>query len=99
MSILNHNFNLPTRTRLLGSTFLLISLSPLCADEIKSNPGEFFTQRIQPILASKCWSCHTESRLGGLRLDSRDAILKGGKSGAAVVPGDPDNSLLTKAIA
>src|SRR5436190_4420197 len=79
--------------------FLLIGLSSLYADEIKSDPREFFTKRVQPILATKCWACHTESRLGGLRLDSLDGILEGGKSGPAVLPGDPDNSLLTKAIA
>lgn len=58
----------------------------------------FFESKIRPILASSCYSCHAASALGGLRLDSREALLKGGKSGPAVVPGDPDKSLLIVAV-
>ena len=50
------------------------------------------------MLANNCYSCHTASQLGDLRLDSRDAMLKGGKHGAAIVPGDPDKSLLIQAV-
>ena len=35
------------------------------------------------VLASRCWACHAQMAMGGLRLDSRDAMLRGGKSGAA----------------
>ena len=49
---------------------------------------------MRPVLAANCYDCHTEDSLGGLRLDSREAMLKGGKSGPAIVPGDPDKSLL-----
>jgi hypothetical protein len=59
---------------------------------------EFFESKVRPVLANNCYACHTNSKLGDLRLDSRDAMLKGGKRGAAIVPGDPDNSLLIKAI-
>ena len=45
-----------------------------------------------------CFDCHTADEKGGLRLDSRQATLKGGESGPAVVPGDPDASLLMKAV-
>jgi mono/diheme cytochrome c family protein len=64
-------------------------------------PGQsddFFENKIRPILAGNCYSCHTDSRLGGLRLDSRESILKGGKSGPALVSGDPDDSLLIQAV-
>jgi hypothetical protein len=54
---------------------------------------DFFETRVRPILASECFSCHTNSQLGGLRLDSREAMLRGGKSGPAIVPGDPEKSL------
>src|SRR4051812_26735799 len=77
----------------------LVLLCPLAfADESNSDPLEFFSKRVKPILTNKCWACHTESKLGGLRLDSREHVLKGGKSGPAIVPGDPDGSLLVKAI-
>jgi len=54
--------------------------------------------KVRPVLAKNCFSCHTNSKLGGLDLSSRAALLKGGKSGAAVVPGEPEKSLLVKAI-
>ncbi|HYR43298.1 MAG TPA: PSD1 and planctomycete cytochrome C domain-containing protein [Terriglobia bacterium] len=59
---------------------------------------EFFESRIRPLLAQQCFICHTNSKSGGLRLDSRDDILKGGKSGPAIVPGDAEKSLLIAAI-
>ncbi len=59
---------------------------------------EFFESKIRPVMAQQCFSCHTSSKLGGLRLDSREAILKGGNSGPAVVPGEPERSVLLTAI-
>ena len=59
---------------------------------------DFFEARIRPVLANNCFTCHAASQLGGLRLDSRESILKGGKSGPAMVPGDPDKSLLIRAV-
>src|SRR5207248_6508798 len=60
--------------------------------------GDFFEARIRPLLAANCYDCHTDQRMGGLRLDSREALLKGGRSGPAIVPGDPDKSLLITAV-
>src|SRR5438034_9866868 len=51
------------------------------------------------VLASRCWACHAELALGGLRLDSRDAMLRGGKSGPAIVPGAAASSRLHQAVA
>ena len=59
---------------------------------------EFFEAKIRPLLIESCLDCHGEDEKGGLRLDSRAAILKGGESGPAIVPGDPDASLLIKAV-
>ena len=59
---------------------------------------EFFETKIRPILASNCYGCHAESQLGGLRLDSPEDMAKGGKRGPAIVPGDPDKSLLIQAV-
>src|SRR5439155_7754485 len=58
-----------------------------------------FESKVRPILAANCYDCHTDEHMGGLRLDSREALLKGGQSGEpAVVPGDPDKSLLIQAV-
>lgn len=59
---------------------------------------DFFESKIRPILSANCYACHTNSALGGLRVDSSEGLLKGGKRGTAIVPGDPENSLLIKAI-
>jgi hypothetical protein len=60
--------------------------------------AEFFESKIRPLLASNCLACHTGGALGGLRLDSREGIIKGGKSGKAVVEGKPEESLLMQAV-
>ena len=59
---------------------------------------EFFEKHVRPVLAQNCFACHTNSKMAGLRLDSREGILKGGKSGPAVVPGEPDKSMMITAI-
>ena len=57
-----------------------------------------FETSVRPVLAANCYDCHGEERMGGLRLDSREGLLKGGKSGPAIVPGDPEKSLLIQAV-
>ncbi len=64
----------------------------------ESSPDEFFETRIRPVLARNCFSCHTASKLGGLRLDSRKDLLTGGKSGPAIVVGDSARSTLIEAV-
>jgi hypothetical protein len=69
-----------------------------------SNPpaaqhAEFFEARVRPILAEHCVSCHgPKKQQSGLRLDSREALLKGSHGGPVVVPGQPDESPLIDAI-
>ena len=61
----------------------------------------FFEKRIRPVLVKECYGCHaaTAKKIrGGLTLDTRDGIRKGGDNGPAVVPGEPGKSLLLKAI-
>ena len=62
---------------------------------------EFFEKKIRPVLAEKCYACHNskmKTPMGGLRLDTRDGLLHGGDSGAALVPGDSDTSRLVRAL-
>ncbi len=59
----------------------------------------FFEKKIRPLLVANCFECHGEEKQkGGLRLDSRAAILEGGDLGPALVPGDVEKSPLIQAI-
>jgi len=61
----------------------------------------FFESRVRPVLAEKCHACHgpkAEKLKGGLRIDTRESLLKGGDTAPAVVPGDPSKSLLLRAV-
>src|SRR5947199_6382062 len=87
---------LSKKIRLTG--LFLAALSSLQAQSVPAASPDFFENKIRPVLANQCYSCHTGSQLGGLRLDSREAMLKGGKSGPALAPGDPDSSLLVRAV-
>jgi hypothetical protein len=64
----------------------------------QDDPKEFFEKHVRPLLAARCYGCHSAEGRGGLRADSRAALLKGGKSGAAIVPGKPAESLLIRRI-
>jgi len=60
---------------------------------------EFFEKSVRPVLADHCYKCHgAEKQKGDLRLDSREAILKGADTGPVVVPGDPAKSSLIQSI-
>ncbi|MEO6809607.1 MAG: PSD1 and planctomycete cytochrome C domain-containing protein [Isosphaeraceae bacterium] len=86
----------------VGLAWLLISSAGLAADgsiETVADPGAFFEAKVRPILATRCFACHgPKKQKGGLRLDSRAAVLQGGDSGPAVDPGDADHGLLIEAI-
>jgi mono/diheme cytochrome c family protein len=68
------------------------------ASAADGDPASFFETRVRPLLARECYVCHTATHMGGLELNSRQALLKGGNSGPAVVPGKPDQSLLLQAV-
>ena len=73
---------------------LLASPAPAAAQ----SPEEFFETRVRPVLAAHCYSCHGRLVRGELRMNSREALLEGGVSGPAIVPGDPDASLLIRSV-
>ena len=63
--------------------------------------ADFFEKKIRPILVEHCYECHSadsKKLKGGLRLDSRQGILKGGDSGAVLVPGEPEKSRLIESV-
>ncbi|MCA9203560.1 MAG: PSD1 domain-containing protein, partial [Planctomycetales bacterium] len=77
---------------------LLVGSLTLAAEQAEI---DFFESKIRPVLVRHCYECHSAEGgevKGGLRLDTRDAIRRGGDSGPAVVPGDVDGSLLIDAV-
>jgi hypothetical protein len=68
----------------------------------EDSPGlRTFREAIEPVLVTECYRCHSakaEKIKGGLRLDSREAMLRGGDTGPAVVPGKSGESLLVQAL-
>ena len=75
-------------------TLCLLWSGPLPADN-----GEFFEKKIRPVLVAHCFECHSaDSQESGLRVDSLAAMLTGGERGPAIVPGNPDESLLISAV-
>src|SRR6185295_952476 len=86
------------RVRILASPLaaaILFGAAPPAEDE-----REFFESRVRPVLAQECYSCHAAAtkKKGGLALDSREGLLRGGSSGPAIVPGKPGESLLLRTV-
>ncbi len=74
---------------------MILAAAPLLAQA----DAEFFESRVRPVLAKNCYACHgAGQQFSGLRVDSREALLQGGKRGAAIAPGAAPESLLVKAI-
>ena len=72
---------------------------PQNSDPVSPKLAEFFESKIRPVLADRCFKCHgPDKQKGGLRLDSRGAIVRGGTSGPAIVLGKPGESLLIEAL-
>ncbi len=67
----------------------------------EENGFEFFENKIRPILVDNCYKCHSlqsEKVKGGLLLDSKEGVLKGGDNGPVITPGDPEKSPLITAV-
>ena len=75
---------------------ILVVTGPARADDASE---AFFETKIRPVLATDCLPCHGGKKTeNGLKVDSRESLLKGGERGPAIVPGKPENSLLVRAI-
>jgi hypothetical protein len=84
------------RLSIPGLLSLALLLGSAMADESRES---FFELKIRPVLANDCLPCHGGKKSNsGLKVDSRAALVKGGDRGPAIVPGDPDGSLLVQAI-
>ena len=71
------------------------------AADLKPADVEFFEKKIRPVLVEHCFECHSakaDEIGGGLLLDNRAAVAKGGENGAVVVKGNPDKSRLITAL-
>ncbi|MEK6236976.1 MAG: DUF1549 domain-containing protein, partial [Planctomycetales bacterium] len=74
---------------------------PNSKETTNSQDVEFFENKIRPVLVKHCYKCHSDQSKnlqGGLRVDLRESLRKGGESGPAVVPGDMKKSLLLDAV-
>ncbi|MEM6472496.1 MAG: DUF1549 domain-containing protein, partial [Planctomycetota bacterium] len=77
-------------------TFTWLGMNPVLAADARQ---EFFENEVRPLLVKHCYDCHGEGEVeAGLQLDSKAAWQKGGDSGAAIIPGDPEGSLLIEAV-
>jgi hypothetical protein len=80
---------------------LLIALALASGGRGFADEGiDFFEKKVRPLLAERCLDCHSPDKKvkGGLRLDIREGWVKGGDTGPAIVPGEPDKSLFITAI-
>jgi mono/diheme cytochrome c family protein len=89
--------------RTLGTLLAIAAsaTSSFAAEKLDPAAAEFFENKIRPMLAEHCYSCHSdkaEKLKGGLYLDTKAGMLKGGDNGPAIVPGEVEKSLLIKAI-
>jgi mono/diheme cytochrome c family protein len=91
-------------TRRLSVLALALLLGPLPygrGSEPTPEQAKFFTEKVRPVLKENCYSCHSHAAKksrGGLMLDARESLLKGGDTGPTIVPGKPDDSLLLKSV-
>jgi hypothetical protein len=83
-----------------GSVLVLLAV-PVLAAAAEPSGVQFFEQKIRPVLVQHCYKCHASDAKkvkGGLLLDTREGIRKGGDTGPAVVPGKVVESVLIKAL-
>ncbi len=85
---------------LLALAILLLAV-PLSAQDPNSDSLTLFETKIRPVLATRCYVCHSAKAAkpqGGLLLDSQAGLKRGGNSGVVIEPGNPDKSLLVRAV-
>ncbi|MFO0977937.1 MAG: PSD1 and planctomycete cytochrome C domain-containing protein [Planctomycetaceae bacterium] len=90
--------SLSSRRAMLILSVLTLALA-VVRGEAAGADGDHFERHIRPVLVDRCFKCHSsEANKGGLKADSRTALLHGGESGPAIVPGKPQQSRLLQAL-
>ncbi|MSU35568.1 MAG: DUF1553 domain-containing protein [Pedosphaera sp.] len=88
-----------SRNRALLLTSVCVLVGARAPGSAEPGGVDFFEKHVRPVLVERCYDCHGEKKhKGGLQLDSAAAVLKGGHSGAVLALGQPERSLLIKAI-
>ena len=85
-----------------GVLIALVLLAPPAFSQSDADGVRFFEEKVAPLLAARCYKCHSAESpkpKGALRVDSREALLKGGENGPALVPGNVEKTLLLRAAA
>ena len=93
--------SMSTRVVTIAVLFLWGNATTAFTSEIPPDQLSFFEKRIRPVLDRHCYQCHSRASdevEGGLLLDTREGSRRGGATGPAVVPGDPEASLMIQAI-
>ena len=101
LSVENHRRSILVSRFLIFGIAVLVAAPVMQASSVDENALQFFESNIRPVLSDKCYSCHSASAKklkAELYLDSREGMLKGGESGAAVAPGHPEQSRLMEAV-
>ena len=81
------------------SILVVVSIIFAFGCELIANEEDFFESKVRPLLIQRCFKCHSANEAkGGLKIDSREAVLQGGESGPAVIVGKPDESVMLKAV-
>lgn len=82
-------------TVITGSLLLSAANAQPAAEQV-----DFFEKKVRPVLVNRCYACHSADTkpAGGLRVDDRNGLLTGGDSGPAIIPGEPEKSLLLDRI-
>jgi mono/diheme cytochrome c family protein len=86
-------------TGMLAALAFLAWDAPAVAARDDRSRSEFYSAKVKPIFEANCARCHGGvNHRGGLNIDTREALLKGGHTGPAIVPGEPAKSLLVTLI-
>jgi cytochrome c len=80
----------------IAAAISVSSSVPAVSAQSADSPA-FYTQKVRPILMKNCGKCHFNmNHKGGLAMDTKALIMKGGRDGVVIVPGNPDKSVLLK---